>query len=530
MFEFNNSQGARSQSLTEGKEHYGCVQLVGAGPGDPQLITVRGWDCLRRADVVLYDYLVNPVLASWVLPPAEAICLGKHGGSRVWSQDEINEAMLGYAREGKRVARLKGGDPAIFARGAEEVEFLERHGIPYEVVPGVTAALAAGSYAGIPLTHRDFASAVAFVTGHADPDHPQSKLDYVALARFPGTLVIYMGVTTAQLWVAKLIEHGLAEQTPAALVRRCSLPDQQVIRCTLSEIPRHVTPYQKFPPPVIAVIGPAVAATVMPRPTWQRPLVGQTVMITRAPHQAQDTARRLVDLGAQCVFQPAIAIGPPGDITDLKAALGRLGDFDWIVFSSVNGVEYFLDHLWRQGLDLRDLARSRIAAIGPATANRLSDFRLRVDVQPEIFRAEALAEELVRVAPQGRYLIIRASRGREILAETLTANGAEVTQVVAYESQDVTAPQPHIIDAIHKHAIQWTLVSSSAIARALHQMFGDDLRKTRLVSISPVTSGVIRDLGLEVHAEATTHTIDGLIAAIVDQVRQGGSDGPDHTA
>jgi uroporphyrinogen III methyltransferase/synthase len=457
------------------------------------------------------------MLTSWVKPGAIAICLGQHGHTRIWSQDEINQAMLQYARQGNCVVRLKGGDPAIFARGAEEMEFLERHTVPYEIVPGITAALAAGSHAGIPLTHRDYASAVAFVTGHEDPQRAKERLDYAALARFPGTLVIYMGVTTAATWVRELIEHGMSSTTPAALVRRCSFPDQQVVRCTLQQIPEQLTPYSKFPPPVVAIIGAAVGHAITPSCSVSKPLIGQTVLLTRPQHQAQAIARQLTRLGAGVLYQPAIEIGPPRDWTPVDEACRHLSEFDWIVFSSANGVEYFLQRLWEIGYDLRALAGRRLAAIGPATSECLRRFSLRVDLQPLSFRAESLAAELASTAPTARFLLVRASRGRESLADTLRSTGGCVTQIIAYESRDLMTADPAIRAALKKGLVHWTMVSSSAIARSLHRLCGKDcLAHTRLVSISPVTSDVLRQLGYTVALEASSYTMEGMITAILE--------------
>jgi uroporphyrinogen III methyltransferase/synthase len=485
------------------------VYLVGAGPGDPQLITLRGIQCLQRADVVLHDYLVNPQLLNHAPPHADRISLGSHSGQKRWTQDEINRQLVTLAQAGKSVVRLKGGDPAIFAHLDEELETLEAHKIPYEIVPGITTALAAGSHAGIPLTQRDDASAVALITGRERPGKPTS-IDWGRFAQFPGTLVIYMGVTTVETWSQGLLDGGMSPQSPVALVRRCSWPDQQILHTTLAEVQSQLTPRSNFPPPVLAVIGP-VAARARQR-NWfaDRPLVGRRILVTRPAHQAHTLDQQLTELGAEVLHQPAIAIGPPPDWTPVDVAISNLDSFDWIVFSSANGVTYFLDRIWHLGLDLRRLNSCQLASIGPGTTAELQRYHLRANCEPTTHRAEALAQALAPHVSGKRCLLIRASRGREVLAEQLQAAGADIHQVVTYTSQDVTQPDPAITRLLKAGQIDWTTVTSSAIARSLVQMFGDALHHTRLVSISPITSATLRQLGFEPFAEAETYTIEGV--------------------
>jgi uroporphyrinogen III methyltransferase/synthase len=530
----------------------GKVYLVGAGPGDPGLITLRGAEILQRADAVLYDYLVNPLILRHCRPEAMLISLGKHGSGRVVSQDEINARLVGLTQIYANVVRLKGGDPLVFARAGEELDCLTRHEIPFEIVPGVTAAIAAASYAGIPLTHRDSASAVALVTGHEEAGKAESALDYAALARFPGTLVFYMGVTTAEHWSQELIAAGKPAQTPVAIVRHVSRPDQQRLDTTLSEVAAVVKQHH-FRPPVVFIIGDVAAHG----PAWswfeQRPLFGQKVLVTRPEHQADDLARPLLELGADVLFQPAIEIRPPERWDDRQ--LDLLDRFDWLVFSSSNGVRHFLDRLPHVGRDLRALGGLKIAAIGPGTAEALGEYNLRADVVPEEFRAESLAAALAEprnategvpysaarsvpdsadVAPRNategvpdsaagkRFLLVRASRGREVLAEELTKAGGIVEQVVAYDSVDVVKPDPEIAAKLAAGQIDWTTVTSSAIARSLARLFGDSLKWTKLVSISPITSATLRELGYEPAAEAKEYTMSGVVAAIAGEQRSPG--------
>jgi uroporphyrinogen III methyltransferase/synthase len=491
----------------------GKVYLVGAGPGDPGLITLRAAEVLARADVVLYDYLANPQVLAHCRASAVRISLGKHGRSRVLTQPEINELLRESAAEHATVVRLKSGDPMVFARAGEELSFLAREGIEFEIVPGVTAAVAAASYAGIPLTHRDEASAVAFVTGHEDAEKTDSTLDFAALAAFPGTLVFYMGVTTAGHWSTALIAAGKPAATPVAILRRVSLPDQRRIVTTLGEV-SGVIQETKLRPPVVFIVGDVAAHGGDWAWFERRSLFGQSVLVTRAAHQASDLCRPLAELGAEVLVQPAIEIRRPADTGPLDHALADLDRFDWLVFSSANGVQHFFERVAETGRDLRALARVQLAAIGPGTADELARYHLRADLVPAEFRAESLVDALQSQAADRRFLLVRASRGREVLAEGLSAAGGQVEQVVAYESVDTLAPDPEIAERLIVGRIDWVTVTSSAIARSLARMFGDVLRQTRLASISPITSATLRELGYEPAVEAAEYTMAGLASAI----------------
>ncbi len=496
----------------------GFVYLVGAGPGDPGLITLRGVECLRRADVVLYDSLANPRILEHAPASAERVCVGKHGRSRIWTQEEINLRMIDEARLGRTVVRLKGGDATIFARIAEETEALLGAQVPFEIVPGITAAVAAGAYAGIPITHRDFASAAALVTGQEHPEKESSTLDWEALARFPGTLVFYMGVTTARHWTAELIRHGKSPTTPAAIIRRCSLPDQRTIHATLADVADRIesSDGERVRPPALVIVGQV--ASLSPALAWfeRRPLFRQSILITRPREQAGELDAELTELGAEVLLQPAIEISDPPDWAPVDAALERLNEFDWLVFTSANGVQYLLERLLTVGRDLRALGNLRLAAIGPGTARMLEKYRLRADVQPDRFDADGLADILAPNAPGQRFLLARASRGRDVLPRRLQEAGANVEQIVVYSSTDVTQPDEEIAARLAAGRINWVTVTSSAIARSLAALFGDDLRKARLASISPITSQTLRELGYEPAAEAVEYTMRGVIAAIVE--------------
>lgn len=492
----------------------GMVYLIGAGPGDPGLLTVRGRECLERADVVLYDYLSGPRVLEWTRPGAELYCLGRHGQGKLWKQPDINAKLVECGQAGKVVARLKGGDPSIFGRMAEELDALTSAGIPFEIIPGVSAAVASGAYAGVTITDRDQASCVTFLTGHERPDKDEETLDYATLAKLPGTLVIYMGVTTAQKWSSRLMEHGKPGDTPVLLVRRCSLPDQQAFECRLSDVAGVLAP-GKVRPPVVAIVGPVARRPEAMEWFSGRPLFGQTVLVTRPRHQAGPMVARLRELGCEVHVQPAIKIGPPPKVENLCDAALRCGEFHWIVFSSSNGVESFLSAVYQCGGDARRLGGVKLAAIGPATVETLAQHNLKADLCPEQYRAEALAAALAPDCGDRRVLLVRASRGREVLAEMLTEAGAEVEQVVAYQSSDVTTPDPDIAEALADGRIQWVTVTSSAIARSLVALFGDALRGAKLVAISPLTASVLEELGYPAAVVADEYTADGVIDAIL---------------
>jgi uroporphyrinogen III methyltransferase/synthase len=498
---------------------HGKVYLVGAGPGDPGLITLRGSHCLAAADVVLYDYLVNPRLLEHCQSSAILICLGQHGRSRIWPQAEINDHLIHHARSGKTVVRLKSGDPAVFARAADEAGALAAESIPFEIVPGVTAALAASSYAGVPITHRGLASAVALITGREDEDKTNSALDFAALAHFPGTLVFYMGVTTVSDWTRQLIAAGKPDTTPVAVVRRCSFPDQFVLRSTLGELSGAVSA-AKLRPPVIFVVGEVVTAA--PDLAWfdRRPLFGKRIVVTRPHSQVEALRTPLEELGAEVLLQPAITIEPPESWEAVDKALAKLDLYDWIAFSSANGVGAMLDRLHHLGSDLRALGGVKLAAIGPGTADELARYHLRADVVPNVYEAEALAQSLIQHIAErpikNRVLLVRASRGREVLAEQLIAAQADVEQVVFYRSTDVVAPNPDIAEQLREGRIDWVTITSSAIARSLVRLFEGDLRKAKLASISPITSATLRELGYEPTVEATTYTMQGVADAILN--------------
>lgn len=492
----------------------GKVYLVGAGPGDPGLITLRAIECLGRADLVLYDYLANPAALEHASPSAELFCLGHHTSGRRLSPGEITTAMVEGARQGKTVVRLKGGDPSVFGRGVDEIEALRNAGIPYEIVPGITAGLAAAAFAEIPITHHDVASAVALITGQERHCKAESHLDFGALAGFPGTLIFYMGVTKASEWSEALIDNGKPPETPVAIVRWCSWAKQRTFRCTLDTVVDFISE-QELRPPVLFIVGDVVHHS--PQLSWfaERPLFGRRVLVSGSPSTSDKLRRQLASLGADVMVKPAIQISPPADWAPADSAIERLDQYDWLVFLSTNGVEYFFQRLFERGNDLRRIGDVKLAAIGPGTAERLGDYHLQADLVPDEYRAEALAKALVGQAEGRRFLLARASRGREVLAEALVGAGAEVDQIVVYESSDVTDPDPDVAEALSSGEIDWVIVASSATARSLDHLYGEALQNARLASISPLTSTALRELGHEPATEASPHTTAGLVDAIV---------------
>jgi uroporphyrinogen III methyltransferase/synthase len=508
----------RTRDAVEGGPSPPPVALVGAGPGHPGLLTLRAAECLRQADVVLYDRLVPVALLDHAPPEARRVCVDQLPGCHAERWPHIHQSLIDYARQGLRVVRLKGGDPFLFGRGAEEAEALRAAGIEYEVVPGVTAGLGAGACAGIPLTHRRLASAVAFVTGHERPDKPDGLLDWAALARFPGTLVFYMGVARLPHIVETLIQHGKPPDTPAAAVHWGSTTRQRTVEAPLEALPEAVRAAD-LKAPALIVVGPVVSLRAELAWFERRPLFGKRVLVTRPRQQAGGLARRLEELGAEVLLLPAVEVRGPADWGPVDRAIGELSTYQWLVFTSANGVDYFLRRLLETGRDLRALGGVRLAAIGPATADALRAYHLGPDLVPDEYRSEALAAALKGRAAGQRVLLARADRGRELLREELAAV-AEVVQVAVYSQADAAGPDGPTGELLRAGQVDSITVTSSNIARALARALGPEglehvrSGRTRLVSISPVTSATLRELGLPVAAEAAVYTADGVAAAL----------------
>jgi uroporphyrinogen III methyltransferase/synthase len=489
----------------------GTVYLVGAGPGDPGLLTRRALELIAAADVILYDRLIPAQALDGARADAELLFVGKEGGGEAVPQEQTESLLLERARAGLSVVRLKGGDPFVFGRGGEEALALRAAGIPFEVVPGVTAGVAASAYAGIPVTHRGLASAVALVTGHEDPDKQESSIDWPALAAFPGTLVFYMGVRRLPGIAASLIEAGRDPREPAAVVEGGTLPGQRTVTGTLSTIAREVAE-AGVRPPSITVVG-AVAALAAEL-AWlpPRPLAGLSVAVTRARAQASGLARRLAELGARVVEAPAIRVRPlPGPPLDPSP-------YDLICLTSANAVSELFARLAAGGRDARALAGRRVAAIGEGTAAALGAHGIRADVVAERAVAESLVDALAGV-PTERVLLARAAEGRDVLPRALRERGAEVDDVALYET--VAERPPPAALAAARSADYVTFTSSSTVRHFLNaaRAAGDGTpalsERTRIVSIGPVTTATLREQGLEPHVEAGRHDVEGVLEALL---------------
>lgn len=496
----------------------GKVYLVGAGPGDPGLITRRGVECLQAADLVLYDGLANPLLLG--LTHAETIrtCRAAHGETDRLSQDEVHRRLIAAAQAGLTVVRLKGGDPFVFGRGTEEAAALAAAGIPYEVVPGITAATGAAVYAGISLTHREHASAVAFITGHEDPTKPDTALDYQVLSKFPGTLVFYMGLQRIEAITRALQAQGKSPTTPAAVVSRATTPLQRTVTAPLAEIATTARS-AGLSAPSLLIIGDCVRVREQAHWFEDRPLFGQVIGITRPAAQLTATAELAVQWGAQPVGMPTIDVQPIEDYAAVDAITPRLREFDWVVFTSVNGVQHWLNRLWSQGHDARILGGCRLACIGPGTATALAKFHLRADLVPDEYRGEALAEALVPHVAGKSVLWMRASRGRDVLPTRLREGGAAVTELVVYRNIDVEVWPTALQTQVASGELDWIALSSPSIARNLPRLLSPAALeqigvRTKLASISPVTTAAAIEAGLTIAAEAAVYTWDGLFATI----------------
>jgi uroporphyrinogen III methyltransferase/synthase len=495
----------------------GIVYLVGAGPGDPGLVTVRATELIGRADVILYDRLVSTRLLDGARAGAQVVYVGKEPGGHTMSQDEINRLLVEHGKEGRTVVRLKGGDPFVFGRGGEEAEALAEAGVPFEVVPGVTAGVAAPAYAGIPVTHRDESSAVAFVTAHEDPGKPESAIDWAALAAFPGTLVFYMGVGSLPALSAELQRHGRDPGEPAAVVERGTLPRQRTVSGTLADIAERAESAH-VRPPAITVVGKVAA--MRERLAWfeRAPLHGKRVAVTRARAQASGLAADLERLGAEIVEVPAIRIEPRIESGDVQRTLRRVAakEFEVVCVTSPNGATLLLAGLAAEGLDARALGGVTVAAIGPGTAAALRAGGVAADIVPERSIAESLAADLIAAGVRGKHVLVaRAAEARDVLPDELERAGAEVEVVALYETVREQLDMQRLEQLAGADYITFT--SSSTVRFLLESIGGAERfpRGPRVVSIGPITSDTARECGLEVHVEAQRHDVGGLVEALL---------------
>ena len=499
----------------------GVVYLVGAGPGDPGLLTLRGGELLVTCDAIVYDALANPALLALASVskrdvPVELHDVGKRGGATDSArQDEINALLVQLASEGKRVVRLKGGDPFVFGRGSEEAQALASAGVRFEIVPGVTAGIAAPSYAGIPVTHRGVATSVTFVTGHEDPAKDATTVDWSALARAGGTIVLYMGVKTLPRTAAALISGGMSPDTPSAAVEWGTYPRQRTVMATLSTL-SDVMHREGLSAPVITIIGPVVS--LRDEIAWfdRRPLFGKRIVVTRARTQSASLSERLSACGADVIEMPATRV-ERADAGPLRDALSRIADYSWAIFTSQNAVHVFWDALRADGRDARALANVKIAAVGPATASALLDCGLAVDVAPDRFVAEALLDELrLRRDVRGaRVLYVAAEGARETLQEGLEELGATVDHIVAYRSVPDGSGAAELRRRLLDDGADLVTFTSASSVNAFVAAVGDDAaRRVPAASIGPITSDAARAAGLEIVVEASESTMAGLVDAI----------------
>src|SRR6266403_5480641 len=498
-------------------ESVGRCFLGGGGPGDLGLVTLRAKECIEQADVIVYDHLANPEMLSWARDDAEIIYAGKRAGEHALTQDQINALLVERARAGKQVVRLKGGDPFVFGRGAEEASAIVDAGIEFEIVPGITSAIAGPAYAGIPVTHRAENSHVTFFTGHEDPEKTGSPIDYAALAKLGGTQVMLMGVQRLESIAREMLKQGVREDLPVALVRWATTGRQETLTGTLENIAQRVADVG-FEAPAVAVFGEVVALRESLNWYEERPLSGKRIVVTRSRKQAGALSGKLRALGAHVFELPTIRIEPPTDLREFAELVQDAHGYDWIVFTSANGVEAFFEIFFKLFDDAREIGGARLAAIGPVTAQRLKDFHLHVDLQPDEFVAEAVVREFRK---QGgvenlRVLLVRAEKGRDVLPRQLSALGAIVDEGFAYrtvpETGDTTGARRQLLE---EGADLITFTSSSTVENFL--ALGLPWPKgMRVASIGPITSKTARDRGLKVDVEASSHDIDGLVQAIQD--------------
>jgi uroporphyrinogen III methyltransferase/synthase len=493
--------------------------LVGAGPGDPALATIKAVGCLEQAEVVIYDYLASEKLLEFAPPQAERIYVGKKAGDHAMSQEKINALLVEKGRSSV-VVRLKGGDPFIFGRGGEEALALREAGIRFEVVPGVTSAIAVPAYAGIPLTHRGLAASVAFVTGHEMPGKEESDIHWDRLATSVGTLVFLMGVKNLEFIASQLMTHGRAEETPVAVIRWGTTAEQQTVTGTLGNIAQ-IAEEAELKPPAIIVIGEV--AGLRQHLNWfeDRPLFGRTVVVTRAREQASDFRLLLEERGAHCLEFPTIEVIPPASWDPLDKAIQNLDQYDWVIFTSINGVRFFFQRLQEQGEDVRALHGIRIAAIGPKTASGLEKRGLRLDFVPSEYRAEAVIDGLgAEEVRSKRFLLPRAAKAREILPEKIMEMGGQIDVVPVYETIRSSGKIEGVKDLLKKGFISCITFTSSSTVENFAKMFAEEdlpslVEKACIACIGPITAQTAREHGLEVKLMPREYTIEALTAEVV---------------
>jgi uroporphyrinogen III methyltransferase/synthase len=494
----------------------GKVYLVGAGPGDPGLITVKGLECIKTAAVIIYDHLANPKLLSYAKPDAELIYVGKTGGDHTLPQEEINKLLIEKAKLGKTVCRLKGGDPTVFGRGGEEAEELVKAGLQFEFVPGITSAIAVPAYAGIPITHREYTANFAVITGHEDPTKETSSINWEKLATSVGTLIFLMGVGNLPLIVEQLLKYGRSKDTPVALIRQGTLPKQETLIGTLADIAAKAK-QQKFKPPAIIIVGEVVKLRKTLNWFEKKPLFGKRILVTRTRKQASEFAEQLESLGAEVLEFPTIEIIPPDSWKPVVQAIKNLPKYDWVIFTSANGVEKFFERLSEKKCDCRRFKNTKLVAIGPATAAALKKQGLVADMVPSEYRAEGIIEAFASFdLKDKKILLARALEARDILPKQLTQRGAFVDVVPVYKT---VKPSRGLINQTQLKFLDVITFASSSSVRNFVEMFSKEelaeiISNAAIAVIGPITAQTARELGLPIAIEATKYTIPGLVTAI----------------
>lgn len=504
------------------------VYLIGAGPGDIGLITCKGREALSQADVVVYDYLANDDLLAMAKADAEFIYVGKIAGNHAMKQADINNLLIAKAKEGKVVARLKGGDPYIFGRGGEEAEQLADAGVPFEEIPGISSAIAGPAYAGIPLTHRTWSSSVTIITGHEDPAKPGSVHNWDALARSASTLVFLMGMKNLPDIASKLIASGMDKNTPAALVHWGTTSRQRSLSSTLDKLPKEAL-REGFTNPSIIVVGNVVR--LREKLGWfeKKPLFGRTIVVTRAREQASESAALFARKGARVIQFPTIKIRPLEDLRKLDEAVAGISRYGWLVFTSVNGVRFFRERLYALNLDARALYGVKIAAIGPATAKAVEDMGVHADLVPSSYVAESVAHAMLTLGMKGqRVLIPRAREARDVLPKALRDAGADVDVIAAYDNVPSEENRDAVLKALEDGSIDCiTFGSSSTVRNFLASIPLEILQKfpnVRFAAIGPVTAKTMQDMGLNVDIMPKEFTIPALADAVCAALAHKGED------
>ncbi len=502
------------------------VYLVGAGPGDPGLFTLKGKKILEKAEIIIYDRLVGDGILSLGNPEAEYIYVGKIAGKHALSQDEINDLLVKKAATGKKVVRLKGGDPFLFGRGGEEALYIREHGYDYEVVPGISSAIAVPAYAGIPVTHRDSTSSLAIITGHEKPDKKISSIKWKELAQGIGTLVFLMGVENLEFICKQLIENGKAADTPVALVRWGTLPSQEVLTGTLENINKKVEE-SSFKPPAVIIVGDVVR--LRPQLNWieNKPLFGKKIVVTRARTQASKLVEGISELGGEAIEFPSIVIQKEENLNSLHNAFEHLDSYNWIIFTSVNAVDIFFTQLRKQEMDIRSLYGLNICAIGPATRKSLEERGLKVEFIPEEYQAEGILQELESRVKKGEWVLLPRARGaRALLPDTLRQWGVHVNEVILYEAVPAGRfSEAKINDIIEGRVDYLTFTSSSTVSNFVKMVGRDKVlrlnKKLKVACIGPVTAQTASAHGFSVDILAREFTIDGLLQALIDDSNTG---------